>query len=277
MAALDGVYEKIERAKVHQADLARRLDAVLGADKQHFVLDGEPDHETGRYAVRVYGVPDIDPGWLTIIGDCLHNLRSALDHLAWQLVLLDGKTPTRETSFPVRTTKDDSRLLLLPQVCRQDILDAVKAVQPYCDSGDDPPVLHPLFAITRLNNIDKHRKLLVAVHTLNLGETHWGWSGDDPKPTFYFHPVAVKEDGTVVASFDFHGRKPPGDFGFTTALHVVVNEEELPNLTLNGAANLLDGFIFHLEHMLIVHFARLFPPGAVRPSMRIRPVRPISP
>jgi hypothetical protein len=84
---LDGVYEKIERAKIHQVGLAQRLGTVLGPEHQKFTLDREPDPATGRYNVRVSGVPAIDPSWLTIVGDCLHNLRSALDHLAWQLVV----------------------------------------------------------------------------------------------------------------------------------------------------------------------------------------------
>jgi hypothetical protein len=101
VAELDDVYEKVERAKLHQADLAQRLAAVLGPDKQHFVL--EPDPQTGWYALRVFGVPAIDPMWRTIIGDCLHNLRSALDHLAWRLVHLAGKKPTDGdmTTFPI--------------------------------------------------------------------------------------------------------------------------------------------------------------------------------
>ncbi len=38
---------------------------------------------------------------LAAAGDIVHNLRSALDHLAFQLVLAGGHTPTTETAFPV--------------------------------------------------------------------------------------------------------------------------------------------------------------------------------
>jgi hypothetical protein len=223
-------------------------------------------------------VPVLDPGWLTIIGDCLHNLRSALDHLAWQLVLLDGQKPSFATSFPVRRTKDESRPLLLPKVCRQDILTAIEQVQPYSDVGNpaDPPVLNPLWALHRLNIIDKHRLVVVVVHTLNLGETYWGWSGDVEAPNFYLHPVAVTQDGTPVASFDFHGTKPPEDFGPSAALHLVVNEPQLPNLTLDGVENFLAGVIFHIEFMLTTVFGPLFSTGTTRSVGTIRPVRPIS-
>jgi hypothetical protein len=266
VAALDGVYQKIERARIHQVDLAQRLAAVLG-DRQRFVLDDEPDPDTGRYNLRVYDVPAIGPEWLTIVGDCLHNLRSALDHLAWQLVILDGKKPNFNTNFPIRIEADTAKPLLRPEVCRQDILDAVEAVQPYADRGNpaDSPLLNLLWPLHRLNIIDKHRLLVVVVHTLNLGETYWGWGGDNPAPTFYFHPVAVEEDGTVVASFDFHGHQPLAEFRPNAALHLVVNEKTLPNLTLDGVENFLDSVIFHVELKLTTVFGRLFPPGTTRP------------
>jgi hypothetical protein len=36
-----------------------------------------------------------------VVGDALHNLRSALDHIAWQLVKANGGTPTGDTYFPI--------------------------------------------------------------------------------------------------------------------------------------------------------------------------------
>ena len=282
MPVLDGVYEKIARARVHEADLAQRLAAVLGPGKQQFVLDPKPDPETGRHHVRVYGVPAVQPEWMTIIGDCLHNLRSALDHLAWQLVVLDGQCPTDEdmTIFPIRLSPFNRKghprpIELKPAVTSSKIIEAVEAVQPYSDTGSppDPPVLNPLWALHRLNIIDKHRLLVVAVYTLNLGETWWGSSGDEPSPTFYFHPVVVTQDGTSVGSFDLHGRQPPQTFN--GGLHLVINEPELPNLTLNGVENTLDNLIFHVEYILRLRFAPLFPGEVARDVGQIRPVTPI--
>jgi hypothetical protein len=34
-------------------------------------------------------------------GDAIHNLHSALDHLAWALVESNGGTPTDQTEFPL--------------------------------------------------------------------------------------------------------------------------------------------------------------------------------
>jgi hypothetical protein len=270
MPSLDGVYEKIERARVHQVELTRRLAAVLGRDKQSFTLDAEP--EDGKYAFRVSGVPAVDPEWKTIVGDCLFNLRSALDHLAWQLVLVDGGQPLNRTSFPVRKAWDN-KPLLIPQVSSCDILDTLEAVQPYCDTGDPPdaPVLHPLWALHRLNIIDKHRQLLVVVHTPNLGESWWGWDGDDElKPDFYLNRAVIRDDGTPVGWFSFPGGAPSDGFHPSFALHVVLNEQELPHLTNRGVQDVLQDTIFHVEHMVDTKFLPLFPDGSTTAKPRFR-------
>lgn len=266
MAALDGVDEKIERAKVHQADLAQQLEAVLGNGKQRFVL--EPDPETGWHALRVFGVPALDPEWRTIIGDCLFNLRSALDHLAWELVHLDGKIPTDEdmTTFPIWespfTKKGKPRTLQLkPAVSCQDILDAVEKVQPYVDTGSppEPPSWNPLWELHRLNIIDKHRQLLVVVNALNPHATTSAWSGGvDLAPKFHANWVAIRKEGMPVGWYEFPGGAPPDDFNWTTALHLVIREDELLHLSVRSVENVLLGMILHVEHMLEFRFRPLF-------------------
>ena len=48
-------------------------------------------------------LPEMVP---TIIGDCLQNMRVALDHLAWALAESTGEAPPPDTSFPIRSTSD---------------------------------------------------------------------------------------------------------------------------------------------------------------------------
>jgi hypothetical protein len=40
----------------------------------------------------------------TLIGEFLHNTRSSLDHLAWQLVLSNSGEPSLATCFPILQT-----------------------------------------------------------------------------------------------------------------------------------------------------------------------------
>ena len=127
--------------------------------------------------------------------------------------------------------------------------------------------------MNRLNIIDKHRQRLVIVHTLNLGETYRDWSSeDDLKPEFYLNRVASREDGTPVGWFDFHGRTPPESFYPNKALHVVVNEEELPHMAGRGVQDNLPGHDFHIKHMVDTKFRPLFPDGSATTRPRCRPM-----
>ena len=100
-----------------------------------------------------------------ILGDFFYNLRSCLDHLAWQLVLLDGGTPGDHTMFPVIRTpghwKSGGGGAL--QGIGKDHFDAIEALQPYptrndqrsraldlvdtCCNRDKHKTLHPAFAV----------------------------------------------------------------------------------------------------------------------------------
>jgi hypothetical protein len=41
-----------------------------------------------------------------VVGDFLHNLRCTLDHLVWQLVLLNGAEPSYRNYFPIVNTPE---------------------------------------------------------------------------------------------------------------------------------------------------------------------------
>src|SRR6266545_3869117 len=89
-------WEKLERAEVHMVELAERIEDFV----QQMAADGRLMFEfevTYNPSSRclVYALSGIEPApveWGVILGDVLHNLRSALDHIAWTLVAR-GKRP----------------------------------------------------------------------------------------------------------------------------------------------------------------------------------------
>ncbi|BCW58516.1 hypothetical protein [Arthrobacter sp. StoSoilB20] len=95
--------------------------------------------------------------WGSRFGDAVHNLRAALDLLAFELCHLEGVGPQKPTEvyFPVL---DDSRkwnnkikpLASIPFALLQRIAD----VQPW---HADDPAAHVLTLVTALDNLDKHR------------------------------------------------------------------------------------------------------------------------
>src|SRR5215207_2015647 len=91
--ALEGCCAKIQRADMHLDFLYQRVESFVD-DGGPYKLHTQPDSKTGEITVygQVLGEPPIDE-WGAIIGDVVHNLRSALDHLVWQLTIAEGHKP----------------------------------------------------------------------------------------------------------------------------------------------------------------------------------------
>ncbi len=90
---------KIERAERHRQE----LDDILVEIARRNPTEGyhERDHKTGEnvYRVRIFEPPPNELS--TIIGDIVHNLRSALDVLVCELVLADKGQIRRQSGFPI--------------------------------------------------------------------------------------------------------------------------------------------------------------------------------
>jgi hypothetical protein len=75
-----------------------------------------------------------------IAGDVFHNLRTALDHVAWQFVLLEGGTPNETTTFPLLEKSTDrdgtprAPLVVKPGISDPTIMAAVEAMQPIAEA-----------------------------------------------------------------------------------------------------------------------------------------------
>jgi hypothetical protein len=106
-----------------------------------------------------------------VIGDCIHNSRSSLDHLVLQLAVLNGapKAAERQTAFPIcldsgafkKAVKDK----VAPFIGRA-ALTAIEELQPYrtLDPATNAPLGNQsiLWVLSQLDIIDKHRTILVA-------------------------------------------------------------------------------------------------------------------
>jgi hypothetical protein len=146
------------------------------------------------------------------MGDCLHNLRSSLDHLAWQLVLADGGTPTTRTDFPIfkceglfREHKKSKKAPTgVVGGVSQQAAALIESLQPY-NRTDGSPEEHPLWVVHHLNIIDKHRRL--SLTTLGRTNTQTTLTNAAGHPIFALqlldHPQGAGpvDDGAEVAAF----------------------------------------------------------------------------
>jgi hypothetical protein len=98
MKPFDGPKLKVRRAEYHISDLHTRIDTFLARDPYRIVLEDDP--ETGKPAWFVRITEDLSDDIPLVIGDAVHNLRSALDLLACDLVrLIPGKSD-QGVAFP---------------------------------------------------------------------------------------------------------------------------------------------------------------------------------
>ena len=159
-ASLEGPRAKIARADEHRQRLHDKLAAyaalnpilvtppVIERDGSGFVMFGKTDPE-----------PPIELG--LILGDYVTNLRAAIDHLVWQLVVLAGETPTRASQFPIV----DVGAQLAAAAGRRlrgvapAHVDAIRQVQPFTHRAD--PEEHPLALLRWLSNTDEHQVIHV--------------------------------------------------------------------------------------------------------------------
>lgn len=100
-----------------------------------------------------------------IIGDCIHNLRSAFDHLAVSLVLSNGqnsKTAIRKTEFPTASSKADFTTKNVRRASPAAIT-AIEKLEPYRGGAGEL-----IWQINKLDVHDKHR-LLIPVGLIHRG------------------------------------------------------------------------------------------------------------
>ena len=151
------VRAKVERAKKHFHDLEAELDTFR--DRYQTIQVGKRDTKTWEVGppYKIQQVPIVSFNILTTTGDAIHNLRSALDHLAYQLVLVGtpGMEPSRQVEFPiakdVATYEADKPRKV--KGMRQEAIEAIDVLKPYHGGTE------AFWKIHELDNIDKHRDL----------------------------------------------------------------------------------------------------------------------
>lgn len=180
MHPLDGPRLKVGRAESEIESLRRAEEAFRRESKYEIVRRNE-NPKTGNcvYRVRTHG--SNPPQELAVdIGEIAHNLRSALEHLVHQLVLLAGNAPTWGTGFPISLTKSGTRRKPVFDIQRLDRLKGVLAKHQAMIEGLQPykrgrgGKADALWRLHEINRFDKHRLLpVVAAKRGGLALSFW--------------------------------------------------------------------------------------------------------
>jgi hypothetical protein len=97
-------------------------------------------------------------------GDIAHNLRSSLDHLMCQLLLVAGSGITTRDGFPISedVTRYESRKAGIVNRVQPEAIEALDRLKPYKGGND------ALWRVHELDRIDKHRALFTFSHDFLL-------------------------------------------------------------------------------------------------------------
>lgn len=199
---LDGPRTKIERAKKHLGDLDRELRVLPKSDPYRVSVEPEPDPR--ERVIRLRTEFDFTPPlrWGAIAGDAIHNIRSALDLLVYQLLLARNKTPDIWTEFPIFLDPDKYAGKGKRKVkgAAKGAVDIIDELQPCSETGN--PESHPLWLLHCLDIRDKHRLLNVVVAAAQTQhfEIDTGGAFNITSSTYSMF-VSPVEDGTELGRF----------------------------------------------------------------------------
>jgi hypothetical protein len=157
-ALIDGIRLKIHRANKHLDDLQFELSQFFATDPYAFRIESDP--QTGEHVCYLSRCDDIPSSIPVIAGDVIHNLRSALDYLAYQLVKIGthSRGPFVGIYFPIVDDPSELEPAIKRKVkgAREEAKNAIRNVKPYKGGST------LLWQLHKLNIIDKHRLLVAA-------------------------------------------------------------------------------------------------------------------
>lgn len=154
-ASLDGPIAKLDRAYEHLESLDPEIATFIATKPYAFERDF--DSTTGEHVFRLRIREPMPLRIGTIVGDFATNTRAALDHLVWQLVILNGKEPNSKTAFPVYDTPPTDPHCSKSPIARvrKDHRERILQFQPHVAGKDAEKTAVSL--LSRLVNTDKHR------------------------------------------------------------------------------------------------------------------------
>lgn len=145
---------KLHRAQTHIRDADFEIFRWL---RRHpYQIRKELNFNTGKHGFYISLTEPIPRKTSLIVGDAVHCLRSALDHIISACAIAQGRSPN-DTAFPIVTDRDQFEKRVKDKARKAGALavEQVRYLKPY-PGGDGR-----LVGLHQLDMIDKHRTLLV--------------------------------------------------------------------------------------------------------------------
>jgi hypothetical protein len=208
-------WAKAARARKHVEDALAM--AVQYEMCKPYEIAAEPTGIANETAYRFRILKPVPVELQTTAGDAFHNMRSCLDSVAYELAVRHVGNLTEKqqlaAEFPIRATRSEFDDFFRERKVRQDMYgprerDAMRCVQPFTTAEEAAEYgvewsttpaeeyrIHELARLSKLSNIDKHRRLTLVAWYVDLVY----WAG--PGPTSWHpapHPGAGLEDSSLL-------------------------------------------------------------------------------
>lgn len=230
---------KIKRAKKHLAELEAAAETYRDSYTHVAVTEENPKFAQGEPNLRK--LPIIHFDMLAIAGDVLQNLRSALDHVMYNLALVAdpnaSDTVLGEISFPIGKSLESYKSLAgrkVERLVEPRAMEFINKLQPYRGGND------ALWRLHETNNIDKHRRL-IAIGTDILCDGD-GFDG------YYW----LKDDNPPFESVDLSERDKNAEItGFKSLIHLEAAKREALIPTLHQLTEFVETLIETFKPYLV--------------------------
>ena len=252
---LTGPNARVHRAREHLESLKSQSATFIGS--QPFIIVPEFEPLTRDHVLRIWIRGFIPVHLSLVVGDVIHNARSALDQTAWMLATRDteidelwSERTARRIAFPViRTNEKDFFEHKSMRYFSNDTKEILADLQPYRGGHlgrsidrldrywniDKHRTLHPGFAKLELSRVSVRPKFLI-IDSDFPGEPEWSWTNLEG-------PI---EDGTEIGRVRFAGGggppevqldvvgQPAADLAFgNSAAGVEISNEDLESILVD--------------------------------------------
>ena len=243
MTNFEGVHAKISRASDEISWLKRDMDRFCTDIQQTIVNEINEDADEQVWVFRG-ATPNVPIEWSVRLGEIFYNLRSALDHLVWQLVLANRQKPGRRNAFPIVKDEGDwqratRRLKRLKGVAPR-VEAEIERMQPYTGGIGFLFDVSKFWTLSELCNIDKHRHLNMVAVALDASKrffekTDAALSGNNPRSIEGEITLGKIVQGKVLASFTTTEM-----INLRLQICIQFEDEEDPEVTTGTVLNILD-------------------------------------
>jgi hypothetical protein len=166
MDTFDGIRLKRTRAWDQINSLKADIASFLQCDPAPYVPNVDFNGKTQILTISVHINKIPDTMWGIRVGEIVHNLRSALDHVIWELFVKNNRQPPGlrdKHQFPI-FDKQAGFNSAIPQFLKgldNKSVDLLRSEQPFpiSEGGTGESIKSPLWNLKELSNCDKHRTI----------------------------------------------------------------------------------------------------------------------